>query len=103
MESGHLALCAGRVQERAQSACSAPLLALCYKTMLVSLWKRDDRATPALIGALYRYGLDGTDALSAAESMKRAQGDLREGRVPGWRKAWAQPNERASLHVVAVG
>jgi len=70
---------------------------------LVSLWKVDDAATRALMGAFYRHWLDDADGPSAAESLKRAQGDMRAGKVPNWRAAWAQPNAWAAFQVVGAG
>jgi len=70
---------------------------------LVSLWKVDDAATRALMGAFYRHWLDDADGPSAAESLKRAQGDMRTRKVPNWRAAWAQPNAWAAFQVVGAG
>lgn len=78
-------------------------LALGAETLLVSLWKVDDGATRALMGAFYRHWLDDADAPSAAESLRRAQNDLRTGHVPGWQPAWAQPNAWAAFQVIGAG
>ena len=78
-------------------------LALGAETLLVSLWKVDDGATRALMGAFYTHWLDDPDAPSAAESLRRAQNDLRTGHVPGWQPAWARPNAWAAFQVVGAG
>ncbi len=78
-------------------------LALGAETLLVSLWKVDDGATRALMGAFYRHWLDDADAPGAAESLHRAQGDMRAGRVAGWQAAWARPDAWAAFQVVGAG
>jgi CHAT domain-containing protein/tetratricopeptide (TPR) repeat protein len=78
-------------------------LALGVETLLVSLWKVDDEATRALMGAFYRHWLDDADGPSAAESLRRAQSDMRLGKVPNWQPVWAKPNAWAAFQVVGAG
>jgi hypothetical protein len=78
-------------------------LALGAQAVLVGLWKVDDAATRALMGAFYRHLLDDLDAPSAAAALRRAQADMRSGAVPGWIVDWAKPNAWAAFQVVGAG
>ena len=79
-------------------------LALGAEGLLVSLWKVDDAATRALIQAFYTHWLTApVRAPSAAEALRRAQADMRVGRVPGWKPAWAKPAAWAAFQLVGAG
>jgi CHAT domain-containing protein len=78
-------------------------LALGAESLLVSLWRVDDAATRALMAAFYRHWFDDADAPSVPEALRRAQSDLREGRVPHWRSEWAKPSAWAAFQVVGAG
>ena len=50
------------------------LLARGARSVLVSLWSVDDRATALLMEGFYRHWLNDPDGPSKAEALRRAQG-----------------------------
>ena len=72
------------------------LLARGARSVLVSLWSVDDRATAALMEAFYRHWLDDGDRPSKAEALRRAEGDIRA--MP----AWADPRYWAAFQLVGA-
>ena len=78
-------------------------MALGAETMIVSLWKVDDAATRALMGAFYTHWLDDRDHPTVAEALRRAQADMRDRKVPSWQAAWAKPNAWAAFQVIGAG
>jgi CHAT domain-containing protein len=84
------------------------LLARGVRSVLVSLWSVDDRATSALMTRFYAHWLatpggPGVARVSKAEALRRAQDDLRTGRdVQGWRSAWADPHYWGAFQLVGA-
>jgi len=72
------------------------LLARGARSVLVSLWSVNDRATAALMAAFYRHWLDDTDAPSKAEALRRAQSDVQA------RPEWKEPRYWAAFQLVGA-
>lgn len=72
-------------------------LAAGARSMLVSLWSVSDEATAVLLRAFYRHWLEDPDVPSKAESLRRAQEDVR--RSPGF----GHPRFWAAFQLVGAG
>jgi len=66
------------------------------RSVLVSLWSVDDRATRLLMERFYAHWLGGASPVSKAEALRRAQGDLR--RTAGY----AHPRYWAAFQLVGA-
>ena len=78
------------------------LLARGARSVLVSLWKVNDRATAALMEGYYRHWLDDVDGPSKAEALRRAQGDVRGYRDAEGGQPWVEPQYWAAFQLVGA-